>query len=102
MPASGVPLRTPPLDIETPLGRGPVLPKLNDGAGEPVAVTVKEPAVPTVKVVLLPLVIDGGTSMVIESLVEEVELTPAPLAVALLMTVPVAVPETFTSMVSVG
>ena len=42
----------------TPLGRAPVLLKV--GAGKPVAVTVKVPAVPTVKVVVLAEVMAGA------------------------------------------
>jgi hypothetical protein len=52
-----VPLSTPADEKVTPLGSAPVT--LNVGAGEPVAVAVNEPAVPTVKVVLLALVIAG-------------------------------------------
>ena len=44
----------------TPLGRVPV--SLSAGVGEPVVVTVKLPAVPTVKVVLLALVMAGAWS----------------------------------------
>src|SRR5690348_1793073 len=43
----------------TPLGREPD--SVSEGVGVPVAVTVKLLAVPTVKVVLLPLVIAGAT-----------------------------------------
>jgi hypothetical protein len=42
----------------TPLGSVPV--SLSDGVGVPVVVTVKLPAVPTVNVVLLALVIVGA------------------------------------------
>jgi hypothetical protein len=56
--AAGVPLSTPAEDKVTPLGRVPL--SLNVGAGKPVAVTVKEPAVPTLNVVLLALVIAGA------------------------------------------
>ena len=50
MPAAGVPDSTPAVALRvTPLGRVPVSVKV--GAGKPVAVTVKVPAVPTVKVV---------------------------------------------------
>jgi hypothetical protein len=59
VPAAGVPLRTPVVVLNvTPVGSAPV--SLNVGAGNPVAVTVKVPAVPTVNVVLLPLVMAGG------------------------------------------
>ena len=44
----------------TPAGRAPASDRA--GAGEPVAVTVNEPTVPTVKEVLLALVIEGATS----------------------------------------
>jgi hypothetical protein len=42
---------------DTPAGKAPV--SLNVGVGEPVAVTVNVPAVPTVKVVVFALVIAG-------------------------------------------
>ncbi len=57
----GVPLSTPVAAFNvTPPGSAPV--SLNVGAGVPVAVTVNVPAVPTVKVVLVELVIDGATA----------------------------------------
>jgi hypothetical protein len=46
----------------TPVGRVAV--SLSVGSGKPVAVTVKDPAVPTVKLVLLALVITGAPSIV--------------------------------------
>ncbi|HEU5423105.1 MAG TPA: hypothetical protein VFU72_06155 [Nitrolancea sp.] len=46
------------MDKLTPLGSEPVALKL--GAGEPVAVSVKRSACPTLKVVLLALVIAGA------------------------------------------
>lgn len=52
-----MPLSRPLDDKVTLLGNGPV--SLNVGAGEPVAVTWNEPLVPTVKVVLFPLVMTG-------------------------------------------
>ena len=56
--AAGVPLSAPVVALSvTPLGSAPV--SLKVGAGEPVAVTVNDPAVPTVKVVLLALVMAG-------------------------------------------
>ena len=59
MPAAGVPLNTPVAAVNvTPLGKVPV--SLRVGAGEPVAVTVNVPIVPTVNVVLLALVMAGG------------------------------------------
>ena len=60
--AVGVPLNVPvPLPLstkETPLGSAPV--SLRDGVGKPEVVTVKDPAVPMTKVVLLALVKVGG------------------------------------------
>ena len=62
MPAAGVPLSVavplPLLTNVTPLGSVPVC--VSDGVGVPVVVTVKLPAVPTVNVVLLALVIAGA------------------------------------------
>ena len=59
MPAPGVPLNTPVVALNvTPLGSVPV--SLRVGVGEPVAVTVNVPAVPTVNVVLFALVIAGA------------------------------------------
>ena len=58
MPAAGVPERTPEALRVTPEDRDPD--SENVGAGVPVAVTVKEPAVPTVKVALEALVIAGA------------------------------------------
>src|SRR6267378_2489101 len=59
VPAAGVPLSTPvPAVKVTPPGRAPV--SLKVGAGKPVAATVKLPAVPTVNVVLLALVMAGA------------------------------------------
>jgi hypothetical protein len=62
LPDAGVPLSVAvpfPLSLNvTPLGSVPV--SANVGVGDPVAVTVKLPAVPTVNVVLLPLVIAGA------------------------------------------
>jgi hypothetical protein len=56
--AAGVPLSTPAELSVTPLGNAPVSVKV--GAGNPVAVTVNEPAVPTVKVVFAALVMAGA------------------------------------------
>jgi hypothetical protein len=53
-----VPLSTPAELNVTPLGSDPV--SLKVGAGYPVAVTVNEPEVPTVKVALFALVIAGA------------------------------------------
>jgi hypothetical protein len=58
LPAAGVPLSVPVVASVTPLGSAPV--SLMVGAGNPVAVTVNVPAVPTVKVVLVALVIAAG------------------------------------------
>ena len=59
VPAAGVPLKTPvAVSKITPVGNVPV--RANVGAGSPVAVTVKVPAVPTVKIVLSALVIVGA------------------------------------------
>ena len=55
--AVGVPLRTPALKV-TPAGSAPD--SVIVGAGNPVAVTVNEPAVPWVNVVLLALVMAGA------------------------------------------
>jgi hypothetical protein len=58
VPTAGVPLSTPVDALKvTPVGKVPV--SLRVGAGVPVAVTVKVPAVPTVNVVLAPLVMAG-------------------------------------------
>ena len=58
MPAAGVPPSTPLEGLKvTPLGNVPA--SLSVGVGEPVAVTVNEPAVPAEKVVLLALVMAG-------------------------------------------
>jgi hypothetical protein len=63
VPATGVPLRTPVAGVNvTPVGNVPV--SLNVGAGVPVAITVNVPGVPTVNVVLPPLVITGAVSTV--------------------------------------
>src|SRR5436190_13547592 len=56
VPAPGVPERTPPT-APTPPGIAPVIDMV--GAGTPVAVAVNVPRLPTVKVVLLALVITG-------------------------------------------
>jgi hypothetical protein len=58
VPAAGVPLSAPDVLNVTPAGNVPVL--LNVGAGDPVAVTVNDPGVPTVNDVLFVLVIAGG------------------------------------------
>jgi len=58
VPAAGVPLRTPAAVKVTPAGSAPV--SVKAGAGEPVAVTLNDPAAPTVNVVWSALVIAGG------------------------------------------
>lgn len=62
MPAPGVPARFPvPLPLlvnATPLGSAPV--SVKAGTGDPVDVTVKDPAPPTMNVAWLTLVIDGA------------------------------------------
>jgi len=66
VPTAGVPLSVAvpfPLSLNvTPLGSAPT--SLSAGVGLPVAVTVKLPAVPTVNVVLFPLVNTGATLIV--------------------------------------
>ena len=57
--AAGVPLSTPAAREGHAAGQLPGLAE-RVGAGKPVAVTVKLPAVPTVNVVLCALVIAGG------------------------------------------
>ena len=59
VPAAGVPLSTPVAGLNvTPLGNVPLSLSVT-GVVKPVAVTVNVPAVPTVKVVLLGLVMAG-------------------------------------------
>jgi len=58
VPAAGVPLKTPAVLSVTPLGSETL--SVNVGAGKPVAATVKDPDEPTVKVVLLALVMEGA------------------------------------------
>jgi hypothetical protein len=58
VPAAGVPFKTPEELRVTPLGSAPV--SVNAETGNPLALTVNDPAVPTVKVVLLALVIAGA------------------------------------------
>src|ERR1017187_8253309 len=59
--AVGVPLKTPALKV-TPAGSAPD--SVIVGAGNPVAVTVNDPAAPSVNVVLLALVMAGACLMV--------------------------------------
>ena len=67
VPDAGVPLRVAvpfPLFVKvTPLGKAPD--SVMDGVGDPVVVTVKLPAAPTVNVVLLALVIVGEVRAVL-------------------------------------
>ena len=59
VPAAGVPLSTPVEALKvTPLGSAPA--SLKFGVGKPLAVTVNEPRVPAVNVVLLALVMAGA------------------------------------------
>ncbi len=62
VPDAGVPLSVPvpfPLSVKvTPVGSAPVSTK--DGTGKPVVITVNDPEVPTVNVVLLGLVMAGA------------------------------------------
>ena len=58
MPVPGVPLNTPAAALNvTPLGSAPD--SLSVGTGNPVVITMNDPAAPTVKVVLFPLVTFG-------------------------------------------
>ena len=65
MPAPGVPLSVPvPLPLSTntsPAGSG-APPRVRDGAGNPLVVTVNDPAAPTVNVALAALVIAGAVA----------------------------------------
>jgi hypothetical protein len=59
VPAAGVPLNVLVAELNvTPVGSVPVC--VTVGTGTPVVVTVKVPALPTVKVVAFALVIAGG------------------------------------------
>src|SRR5207247_1575276 len=74
---AGVPASAPVAAVKvTPAGRAPL--SVSVGAGKPLAATVKEPAVPVVKVVLLALVKAGAWSTVRVKLC--VALVPTPLA----------------------
>src|SRR6266850_42883 len=92
-PDAGVPLSFPvpfPLSTNvTPLGNAPV--SLRVGLGVPVAVTVNVPAVPTVNVVLLALVITGAVFTVSVKLC--VALLPTPLLAVNVMEYVPAVPD---------
>ena len=63
VPDAGVPLNTP-VEVEnvTPLGSEPL--SLIVGVGDPVAVTGKEPARPTVNVALLALMVNIAASVI--------------------------------------
>ena len=92
VPAAGVPpsVAVPfPLSTNvTPLGSAPVF--VSDGVGDPVAVTVKFPATPTVNMALLALVIAGaGTETVKVSVA--VPVPPPLLALKVTVEVPAAV-----------
>ena len=95
-----MPDRTPLVESVTPEGNAPV--SVTVAVGEPVVVTENVPAVPTVKVVLFPLVMLGGTSMLIVSAPEDAEAAPAPLAVTVFETLDGAFEATFTSITSAG
>jgi len=83
VPVAGVPLNTPVATLKvTPLGKVPD--SLRLGAGKPVAVTVNEPAAPTVKVALLALVIADAWFTVKVKLCTAFEPTPL-LAVKLML-----------------
>ena len=88
MPSAGVPLSTPAEVKVTPLGSAPVSVKV--GAGKPVAVTVNDPAVLTVKVVLMTLVMAGGWPIVSVKFWVALGNTPL-LAVMVIGKLPVAV-----------
>jgi hypothetical protein len=61
---AGDPLSTPVLGLNvTPDGRVPAV-RLTVGDGDPVAVTVNDPATPTLKVALAALVITGATDAI--------------------------------------
>jgi len=63
VPTAGVPLNTPVAAMKfTPLGNAPL--SLKVGTGKPEAVTVKEPAVPTVNVASVGLVITEAATPV--------------------------------------
>ena len=67
MPAAGVPLRTPVMGLrERVLGRAGVDVSLNLGAGKPLAVTVKEPGLPTEKPMLVILLVICGASFTVK------------------------------------
>ena len=59
VPAAGVPLNNPPVVNVTPAGSAPV--SLKVGAGDPVAVAVNVPELPTTKFALFKLVNCGAT-----------------------------------------
>src|ERR1019366_4444861 len=97
--AVGVPLNTPVAVLNvTPPGKDPD--SESDGAGNPVATTVKVPAEATVKVLLFALVMAGAWFTVRVKLCEALEPTPlcavnemgnVPLAVGVPLNTPVAV-----------
>ena len=77
--AAGTPLSVAvplPLSVKVTLLGNAALPSLRLGLGKPLVVTVKAPALPTVNVVALALVIDGASSTVsVKVCVEEAELS---------------------------
>ena len=77
MPAAGVPVNTPVEAVNvTPEGSAPD--SDNVGVGTPVSVTVNVPAVPTVKVALVALVIAGALVWVTVSVKLCVAFVPTP------------------------
>ena len=75
VPPAGVPESRPVAALKgTPLGRLPVTPRV--GAGVPVAVTLKLPALPTVNVVELAEVMAGASLTLIVTARLAVEPTP--------------------------
>ena len=65
--AVATPLNTPVAGVNvTPVGNVPVIETV--GAGDPVAVTVNEPAAPVVNVALFALVIAGATNVIVLTL----------------------------------
>jgi len=109
VPAAGVPDKNPVAALKvTPEGRAPDSESV--GAGDPVAVTVKPPALPTVDVVALALVIAGAVPtdvtvvMTVEVLLPGVGSPPPELTVAVLVSnVPTGVaPLTLTTEVKLA
>jgi len=112
VPAAGVPLSVPvpfPLSPKvTPLGNEPV--SVREGVGVPVVVTENVPAVPTVNVVLLELVMTGVVLAVFTVSVKVWVAVPTPLVAVSVMGyvpavpaagVPLSVPAPFPLLVKV-